>query len=222
MKMKTQGIAQAMIIGAREAHAPFLAWVNLTAFRSHLERGLWDLYVGASEDECLRFLTALATTETHHWAHWSGYLVAEIDGTPAAALCGYFAEERGMPALVRGVLQADRSVGRSEAESAAGWARAQSITSVSSEHQPGTWFVESVATRPEFRRRGLIDKLLAEILDRGRARGATVADIGVLIGNDRAQRAYEKAGFVVTGERRHPEFEAAYKCPGVRSLSRPL
>ncbi len=79
-----------------------------------------------------------------------------------------------------------------------------------------------MATRPEFRRRGLIDALVKEILERGRARGATVADIGVLIGNDRAQRAYEKAGFVVVGEKRHAEFEAAYGCPGVRALTRKI
>lgn len=43
-----------------------------------------------------------------------------------------------------------------------------------------------------------------------------------LIGNDGAQFAYERAGFEVTGEKCHPEFEAVYGCPGVRSLSRPL
>jgi len=41
----------------------------------------------------------------------------------------------------------------------------------------------------------------------------------VLIGNDRAQRAYEKAGFRVIGEKLSAEFEAAYKCPGIRELS---
>jgi len=79
-----------------------------------------------------------------------------------------------------------------------------------------------VATLPEFRRRGLTDRLLAEILDKGRRRGATTADVGVLIGNDPAQRAYEKAGFEVIGEKRHPEFEAVYKSPGIRSLTQAL
>jgi RimJ/RimL family protein N-acetyltransferase len=67
-----------------------------------------------------------------------------------------------------------------------------------------------------------VDRLLVRILDEGRARGATTADIGVFIGNDAAQRAYEKAGFEVTGEKRDPEFEAVYKCPGARTLSRAL
>ena len=69
------------------------------------------------------------------------------------------------------------------------------------------------ATRPSGESTGE-SRLLAPL-----ERAATIADIGVLIGNDPAQRAYEKAGFEVTGEKRHPEFEAVYRCPGIRSLS---
>jgi RimJ/RimL family protein N-acetyltransferase len=43
-----------------------------------------------------------------------------------------------------------------------------------------------------------------------------------MIGNDRAQRAYERAGFRVFGEKRHPDFEAVWGCPGVRALGRAL
>jgi ribosomal protein S18 acetylase RimI-like enzyme len=89
-------------------------------------------------------------------------------------------------------------------------------------HEPGAWIVENVATSPEYRRRGLVDALLREILDIGRGKGATVADIGVFIDNYRAQAAYEKAGFAVIGEKRDAEFEAAYGCPGVRFLSRAI
>jgi hypothetical protein len=59
-------------------------------------------------------------------------------------------------------------------------------------------------------------------MERGRKRGATVSDIGVFIGNDSAQKAYEKAGYVVVAEKTHPEFEAVYGTPGVRSLRRSL
>ena len=59
-------------------------------------------------------------------------------------------------------------------------------------------------------------------MERGRKRGATVSDIGVFIGNDSAQRAYEKAGYVVVEELTNPEFEAVYKTPGVRTLRRAL
>ncbi len=208
------------IVDARPEHAKFIAWVMLTAHRSHLERGLWDFVLEGPDAERLRFLEALATTSRPHWSHYSTFIVAEVDGRPAAALCGYFEAEHGMLAFRDAVPEANQAVGRTEEDVAAGWERAGSIAHVAPEHDAGAWIIENVATLPEFRRRGLADRLLAEILERGRGKGATIADIGVLIGNDPAQRAYEKAGFKVTGEKRHPEFEAVYKCPGIRSLSR--
>ena len=210
------------IVEARADHAGFIAWVVLTAFRSHLPRGLWDFFVAGDESRCLRYLEALATTDTLHWAHHSSFLVAEVDGRPAAALCGYLDEERGMPALQQGTAEADERLARSAEEVRAGMERIAPIFFVMPEHAPGAWIVENVATRAEYRRRGLIDALLPAILERGRQRGATDADIGVMIGNDPAQRAYEKAGFHVTGEKRHPDFERVWGCPGLRALTRPL
>ena len=210
------------IIDARKEHIPFLAWVILAAFRSHLERGLWDLFVGGSEAECLRFLEELAATDTRHWGHYSNFVVAEADGTPVSALCGYFEAECGGPVLEQGIREAGRALGRTAEDDAAGWQRAGSIALCASEHAPGAWIVENVATLPEFRRRSLVDRLLEEILERGRKTGASVAEVGVLIGNDPAQRAYEKAGFEVVDEKRHPDFEAVYACPGIRLLRRSL
>jgi ribosomal protein S18 acetylase RimI-like enzyme len=209
-------------VDARREHAKFIAWVILTAHRSHMERGLWELVVGGTEADCLRFLEALATTSEPHWAHYSTFIVAEIDGQPAAALGGYFAEEHGMPALTQAMPEANERVNRTEEDALEGFARAGSIVHCAPKHEPGVWIVENVATLPEFRRQGLVALLLEKILERGRERGASQADIGVFIGNDGAQFAYERAGFEVTGEKCHPEFEAVYGCPGVRSLSRPL
>jgi translation initiation factor 4G len=210
------------IVEARTDHKEFLAWVLLAAHRSHLERGLWDFVVGGPTPECLRFLELLVVTQQRHWAHYSTFLVAEVDGRPAAALCGYLDEDLGMHALGKAMPELNQAAGRTEEEHDLGFQRVAPILHVAPEHEPGVWIVENVATRPEFRRRGLIDRLLSEILAVGRSRGATEADIGVLIGNHPAQRAYEKAGFRVTGEKRHPEFEAVWKCPGIRSLSREL
>jgi ribosomal protein S18 acetylase RimI-like enzyme len=145
-----------------------------------------------------------------------------VDGRPAAALCGYFDEDHGLPALQQGTTEADRRLGRSAEEVEAGLRRIAPIFHVMPDHEAGAWIVENVATHPVYRRQGLVDALLGAMLERGRERGATVADIGVMIGNDPAQRAYEKAGFVVTGEKRHADFEALWGCPGLRALSRAL
>ena len=215
-----QTLANLKIVDAQPKHAPFIAWVILTAFRSHLEKGFWDFMRPGTDGEILRYLEALATSKAPHWAHLPLFIVAEVDGEPAAALSGYFAEEHGGARLRDGMAEADAATGQAPDAEAIG--RALTILNVAPEHVPGAWIIEDVATRPEFRRRGLVDALMQEIMDRGRKRGATVSDIGVFIGNDSAQKAYEKAGYVVVGEKTHPEFEAVYGTPGVRALRRPL
>jgi translation initiation factor 4G len=218
----TTTLERTRIVAAREEHIPFVAWVQLAAARSHLPLGTWDFYVGGDEQECLRYLETLASTNGRHFAHYTNFLVAEVDGKPAAGLSGYFEAEHGMGALAAGMEEANEKIGRSAEEHAAGWQRAGSIALCTPEHPERAWIVEWVATAPEFRRRGLIDALMAEILERGRQRDASIADIGVYIENDPAQRAYEKAGFEVVGEKRHPEFQAAYGSPGIRLLRRSI
>lgn len=212
----------AVLVEARPEHAAFIAWVTLTAFRSHLERGFWDFMLDSDEAYRLRYLEALATTEQRHWVHYSTFMVAEVDGRPASALCGYIDEEIGRPTLRMAGMEANVKTGRTEEEAAAGFERAKSIMNVLPEHPPGAWIVENVATLPEFRRRGLADRLMERILERGRERGATVADISVFIGNDPAQRAYEKAGFEAVAEKRDGEFESVYRTPGTRTLRRAI
>ena len=116
----------------------------------------------------------------------------------------------------------NQKIGRPAEDVAAGWERSKAIMGIVMEHEPGAWVVEHVATKAEFRRRGLVERLMHEMLERGRERGATTADIGVLIGNDPAQRAYEKCGFEVVEEKRDAAFEAAYGSPGARMLRRAL
>ncbi len=208
------------IVEATREHVPFVAWVMLAAGRSHLPLGFYDFLAGGDEANVLRYLEALATTEQAHFAHYSTFLVAEVNGVPAAGMCGYFEAEHGN--IMAGIAEADQTLGRTEEEVSAAAVRAGSIVHVMPEHIPDVWIVEHVATKPEFRRQGLVERLMGEILDRGRQRGASTADIGVFINNNAAQRAYEKCGFVVIDEKRHPDFEAAYGTPGVRALRRTI
>jgi ribosomal protein S18 acetylase RimI-like enzyme len=180
------------------------------------------LNIGGSEEEVLRYLEVLADTETLHWAHYSLFIVAEVGGVPAAGMCGFFENELGPASMMAGGSEVNQKIGRSVEDIAAGWERSKAIMGIVMEHEPGAWVVEHVTTRPEFRRRGLVERLLHEVLDRGRERGAKTADIGVLIGNEPAQRAYEKCGFEVVIEKRDAEFEAAYGAPGARMLRQGL
>jgi translation initiation factor 4G len=84
---------------------------------------------------------------------------------------------------------------------------------------PGLWIVENVGTRPEMRRRGMVAALLERALQRGRERGFSKAQISCLIGNDTAQRAYERVGFRVVEERRDADFEALLGAPGYSRMT---
>ncbi len=208
------------IVEATPEHSEFLAFVTLTAFRSHLPRGFWDFMLPGDDEARLRYLTALVDTKQRHWCHREIALIAEVDGQPAAASSGYFDEEHGGERFGSGLEEADGAVSRET--DPARLKDGLTILSVAPEHPAGTWIVENVATKPEFRRRGLIDRLLTEIVRRGRERGATISDVSVFIGNDSAQRAYERAGYRVISEKRDPAFEAVYACPGTRTLRRTL
>lgn len=210
------------IVEATQEHAPFLAWVSLAAARSHLPRGFWDFYIGPDEREILRYLTALAATEKPHPFHHSVFLVAEVDGRPASAMCGFTEEETGFARLGGVMPEVDRELGRPPEAGQEGMARLGPFMSVTPEHPPGAWIVENVATLPEFRRRGLVDRLMDAMLERAVARGARLADIAVFIGNDPAQLAYEKAGFAAVSEKRNAEIERTWGSPGLRLLRREL
>ena len=82
--------------------------------------------------------------------------------------------------------------------------------------------IEHVATDPAHRGRGLVQSLIAHALDAGRAAGFRQASISFLIGNDPAERAYAKAGFVFAEEKRDPAFEALVGAPGFRRFVRAL
>ena len=215
--MTTETTPVARIVPATRDHIPFVAWTMLAASRSHLPRGTFDIALDREEPEILRYIEALTSTDTVHFGHHSGFLVAEVDGRPAAALSGYLPSEREEP-FMAALGEAAMTAGLDAGEFEAGMARAASIFNVLPHPEDDPWTVEWVATHPEFRRRGLVDRLLTQILDDGRARGKTSAHISVFIDNINAQKAYEKQGFAVYNEARDAEFERAYGCPGIRHM----
>ncbi len=203
--------------GKRE-DAPFLAQVMLLASRGHLRRGVWDLIIGGDEAYCLDYLLRLALAEPISLCHYASFLVAECDGRPAAALCGFDPNQGGWLVVGRNQDRIAEHLGWTPADFRKSAERASPVWPCIPGQAEGAWVVENVATLPEFRRRGLIDALLAKILEEGRRRAHRLSQITILIDNAPAQRAYEKAGFAVVDEKRSPDFEAALGSPGFRRL----
>jgi translation initiation factor 4G len=206
---------------ATESDAPFLAWVLQEAARSHLPFGVWDLAFPGPDAWRLPVLERLVRAEAKSFCHGSGFLVAEVDGQPAAGLTAYEDPKvSGGTAFMAAMQETCAGIGWGEAQGAALGARIAPFLECLPEAPDDAWVVEFVATKPEHRGRGLVKALLEAILERGRERGHARSQIAVLIGNLPAQRAYEGAGFRVVDEKRAPAFEATFGCPGIRRLLR--
>ncbi|MEO8603955.1 MAG: GNAT family N-acetyltransferase [bacterium] len=206
---------------ATEADVPFIAWVQQEAARSHLPIGLWDIAFPGDEADRLRVVGRLGTAAARSFCHWSGFLIGELDGRVAAGLSGYT-----LPSVAAGSAFFDAL---NEAFDAERWSveqreamalRIAPFLTCLPDTAEDAWVVEWVATRPEFRGRGLVRELLLAILARGQERGHTQAQIAILIGNVAAQRAYESVGFRVADEKTHADFEATVGSPGIRRLLR--
>lgn len=202
--------------------AAFLAWVVLAASRSHVARGAWDLAVPDSDEERDRFVESLLTSEASHWCHAGGFLIAELDGQPAAALSGYAPDDPELASGGEAIAAGFRALGWKDLQVRQAFERLSVFLGCLPQDEPGAWIVEWVATRPEHRGRGLVQRLLEAELARGRARGHAVAQITILSGNTAAQRAYERAGFAYVDERRSAAFEQALGCPGLLRMLRAL
>jgi len=210
-----------MVVETRAAtaeDAAFLAWVMQEAGRSHLERGIWDVMLPGDDAPRLDFVAELATSETLHFCHWSRFRVALVDGKAAAALSAYENAELGAARLNAGMLEVFAARGWTGEEMKALGERIAPFSSTGYVNRDGVWIIEWVATLPVFRGRGLVARLLDEILEVGRSQDFRESQIGYLIGNTPARRVYEKKGFETVKEYCHPDFEVAFGCPGVASM----
>ncbi len=207
---------------ATPADAPFIAWVMQEAARSHLPIGIWDVAFPGPDAQRLKRLEALATTDSVHFCHWSRFLIAESDGRIAAGLSAYENSIHGGDRLGIGLAEAFKKLGLPDSELLKmrdGTAPFRSIKYVTPDE---LWIVEWVATKPEFRGKGIINGLLGEILEKGRKAGFIKSQIGYILGNTPAKNAYEKAGFTWVKDYCHPDFEATFGSPGLASMHRDL
>jgi ribosomal protein S18 acetylase RimI-like enzyme len=206
---------------ARIDDAKFIARTILAAQRGHVPRGWFDIALDWPEPRCLAFVERIATAQTQSWWHASQFILAEVDGEPAAALCA-------MPAA--GTVSAGRSAitevaehfGLHASETAAILRRGAYAANCWIQGGEADWLIEHVATLPMYRGRGLVQALIDHALLAGQSAGFERASISFLIGNEAAQRCYAKAGFTFAEEKRDLDFEAMTTAAGFRRFERRL
>jgi ribosomal protein S18 acetylase RimI-like enzyme len=206
---------------AQAGDADFLSWVILTAGRAHVKKGIWEIILGEPEEKCLYFLKQLSVTEIPHYFHYTCYLLAETGGMPVAGLGGYDPAVLGNSALWKALPEV-LSKFRGKTPGVSVINKPPKILTCIPDSVEDAWVIDSVATLQTFRRKGIVGKLLTEILEKGRQKGFKRAQINIYIGNIPAQRLYEKCGFKIIDEIRDPYFEAQIGSPGMARMLRDL
>ncbi len=205
---------------AEPRDAEFLGWASVMASRSQLKRGWFEIVLQRDDDFCFEFAKYLTLAMARSWWHWSLFLVAEVDGEIASAMCG-FGDGSVYAASGAAMAEAGDKMGIPKEEQAQFWPRGAFIISPAT-GEDGAWTIENVATKPKFRGTGVAPALLEKELDVGRAAGFKRAQISYFMGNDAAARAYAKAGFTFVEEKTAPDFEAALGIPGITRVARDL
>ncbi|MFB6419158.1 MULTISPECIES: GNAT family N-acetyltransferase [Bradyrhizobium] len=209
------------IRSARLEGAEFIAQTILSSQRGYRPRGWFDVALGWPEAQSRDFIARIATADAASMWHVSQFLVAEIDGKPAAALCALPAAGTG-PAAWRAIEEVAAATELAAPELEAIRKRGTYTRACWVQGGEGDWMIEHVAADPAHRGRGLVQALIADALDKGRAAGFARATISFLIGNEPAERAYAKAGFSFAEEKRDPAFEAIIGAPGFRMFARTI
>jgi hypothetical protein len=127
--------------------AYFLAKAILIAGRAHVTKGIWEVILGGTEDECLSFIHHLSTTQIPHLFHYSYYLIAEEGGFPIGSLGGYDPRISGYRSLQKAIPEVAQKLnlppqGTNLSE------RASKILSCLPREIDGAWVIDSVATLP--------------------------------------------------------------------------
>jgi ribosomal protein S18 acetylase RimI-like enzyme len=202
----------------RPDDADFIAWVMQEAGRSHLQRGIWDLALPGSDEKRLGYISQLVKIEDRTFCHYGKFLISEIDAVPAAALTAYIPDIKVREITIKALNDILTCDGWTEKQIGTMMQCFAPLQTCTPEAPDNTWIIDFVATRKEFRGRGLVGTLLDAMLVKGRNLGCKTSQVAIFIGNTSAQRAYEKAGFKIVDEKRHPDFEAALECPGISLL----
>ena len=215
------GRSHTAIRPARPEDASFIARNILSSQRGPFPRGWFDIALGWDEPQCLAFVECVALAPTPSWWHITHFIVAEVEGQPAASLCALPAE--GTEAAARAAIkQVATTIGMGAADQTAMFRRGAYGANCWVQGGEGEWLIEHVATLPEYRGRGLVQALIDHALAAGAQAGFKQASISFLIGNEVAERAYAKAGFAFAEEKRDPAFEAITASPGFRRFVRAI
>ena len=157
---------------ARKEDAPLIAKAVAMAFGDECVKALCG-------DDYLNVLEDIAKSEDSQYS-FKNALIAEVDGLPAGAICGYDGGE--LSKLKARTLEMVKEHTGLEAQ-------------VEKETQAGEFYIDSLGILPEYRGQGLGSKLLTAMCDHANKNGHSLVGLLVDYNNPKAEALYKKLGF---------------------------
>ena len=193
---------------AKATDAEFIAWAILESSRAGKKQGVFDRIFSPSDD-LNKTLEALVTNEIKTLCHYSNFLIAEVDGELAGALCGY----DGYKVSWDTMSQALESMGcqGDYKERISGYLMCDPSV------EKNTLVLDFMITKEKFRGLGVVKELVKKVLLNARLKGFRRAQTGIEIGSVETQLAYEKMGFEAKEEKKSDYYLEEYGRPGITS-----
>lgn len=186
----------------------FISWAILESSRSGKEKGLFDLIFSPAGD-VNKSLQMLIKNDIKTICHYSNFLIAEVDGKPAGALCGYDGYRiswENMTAALEGMgCQGDYMD------------RIAAYFSCEPHIEKNTYVLDFMVTKDEFRGLGVVKELVKKVLLTARLKGFRKAQTNIEIGAIEAQLAYEKMGFTKLEEKKSDYYLNEFSRMGITS-----
>jgi len=193
---------------AKASDAEFIAWAILESSRAGKKRGLFDLLF-EPVDDIAKALENLVVHEIKTICHYSNFLIAEVDGNLAGALCGYdgykISWDTMSEALESMGCQGDYK------ERISGYLLCEPSV------EKNTLVLNFMITKEKYRGLGVVKALVKKVLLNARLKGFRRAQTGIEIGSVETQLAYEKMGFTFKEEKTSDFYLEKFGRQGIRS-----
>jgi len=199
------------IVKATQDDAPFLAQAVLKSSRSGDKKGIFDvIFQTRDEQELLKALAKLITTQTKHYAHFSNFLIAVEDGVQAGSLCGYEPRIATHEIFSKALAELGLDEGYQE--------RLAAYYSVEPEFDKKTYLLDFMNVHHQFHEFTILKELVKKTLLTSRLKGYRMVQTMVDIGSVETALVYKKLGFSEIDERRSKVYEAEFGRAGIIRL----
>ena len=202
---------------AKASDASDIAKLYYLAGKSHVAVSIFDLMVAGPPgmtDDRIESMAKVIAAEASSWLSYRYCHVMEVDGKVASGLATFRTEQASNRQLGHAMME----VGWSMKDMMEMGRRLRVWSRTDPGREPGFLIVENVATFVEYRGNGFTSELLSQAIDRAREGRFKGLQLEVLLGNEPAISAYEKAGFKMEKTKENKKFEKVFSSPGVGQM----